>query len=450
MDTSEKKTIQINPEFLRLPSSTKRTAKKTNKPIKMKAPPKENNSTMRKRMMKHLRKQQDEIASKEDHAIINEGQKNGQKNAKNRGKAKDKDTTDKTKDNNEITAVKEFKNHFEESLKYLENMSKRADEEGANERDGEKRKPPKNKTFRKQPSSILYSNNLFDQATSSKHPLLPPPPSIYNDYENVNIDLPMDLDDSIVIPVPPRMASTYSTTPFSRFPSSTSSTMMNNIPTNTLTSPSMYPSPSIVPSPMILGTIPTNSPSMPTSPNYGCLKNGSLPTYRNWVKTQRHLPPQQMFLPPLPQQQSAGGITKDKKSSSLSERRAEIRALFKKKKEKANTPDSGLKKYMNIKKQRRILRRTFRLGKSKVHSRVSVLVSNKTMRNRIQSVCHDLHKTPIEEVRRFLVKKGFIRVGSTCPTDVLRKMYESSNLICGEVANHNSDNLLFNYLNHGI
>jgi hypothetical protein len=425
MDTSEKKTIQINPEFLRLPSSTKKTAKKINKPIKMKVPPKENTTTMRRKVMQHLRKQQGEIDSKGDDAI-----------PKERRKAKSKDT-DKTKDN-EITAVKEFKNHFEESLKYLENMSKRTDEEGA-----EKSKPAKNKTFHKKPSSILYSNNLFDQATSSKNPIIPPP-SIYNDYENVNIDLPMDLDDSIVIPVPPRMASTYSTLPHSS---------SNTMP---ITSPSMYPnSPSITyPSSPAMTTNQSMYPAMP-SPNYGCLKNGSLPTYRNWVKTQRISPlyqssPLQQSLPqPLPLQQS-GGLSKDKKASSLSERRAEIRALFKKKKEKANTPESGLKKYMNIKKQRRILRRTFRLGKSKVHSRVSVLVSNKTMRNRIQSVCHDLHKTPIEEVRRFLVKKGFIRVGSTCPTDVLRKMYESSNLICGEVANHNSDNLLFNYLNHGI
>ena len=54
---------------------------------------------------------------------------------------------------------------------------------------------------------------------------------------------------------------------------------------------------------------------------------------------------------------------------------------------------------------------------------------------------------PISDVRKFLVKKGLIRVGSTCPNDVLRKMYESVNLVCGEVQNHNSDNLLYNYLN---
>ena len=56
-----------------------------------------------------------------------------------------------------------------------------------------------------------------------------------------------------------------------------------------------------------------------------------------------------------------------------------------------------------------------------------------------------MKQTPIEEVRRYLVKKGFIKVGSIAPNDVLRKMYETVSLICGEVENHNPDNLLYNY-----
>jgi hypothetical protein len=43
---------------------------------------------------------------------------------------------------------------------------------------------------------------------------------------------------------------------------------------------------------------------------------------------------------------------------------------------------------------------------------------------------------------------GFIKVGSTSPDDVLRKIYESVNMIGGEVKNHNSENLLYNYLNY--
>ena len=58
-----------------------------------------------------------------------------------------------------------------------------------------------------------------------------------------------------------------------------------------------------------------------------------------------------------------------------------------------------------------------------------------------------LKLTPITEVKRYLIKNGFIKVGSTTPNDVLRKMFESALMLCGEVKNHNSENLLFNYMN---
>ena len=56
-------------------------------------------------------------------------------------------------------------------------------------------------------------------------------------------------------------------------------------------------------------------------------------------------------------------------------------------------------------------------------------------------------QVPINEIKRYLIKHGFIKIGTTAPNDVLRKMYESAMLICGEVKNHNPDNLLYNYLN---
>jgi hypothetical protein len=98
------------------------------------------------------------------------------------------------------------------------------------------------------------------------------------------------------------------------------------------------------------------------------------------------------------------------------------------------------------KKRKKTIRRTYKIGKSKVLPRVSVLVSNKTIRSNISIKTQELKQVPIHEVKRHLVKHGLIRVGSTAPNDVLRKMYESSLLMCGEVNNHNPDNLLYNFL----
>lgn len=105
------------------------------------------------------------------------------------------------------------------------------------------------------------------------------------------------------------------------------------------------------------------------------------------------------------------------------------------------------KKKMRHPKQKRTVRRTFKTGKSKNKPTVSVLISNKTIRNQISTKSQLLKQTPIPEVRRYLTKKGFIRVGSDAPNDVLRKMYESAVLICGELQNHNPDNLLYNFMN---
>ena len=58
----------------------------------------------------------------------------------------------------------------------------------------------------------------------------------------------------------------------------------------------------------------------------------------------------------------------------------------------------------------------------------------------------ELKQTPVDEVKRFLVKNGFIRIGSSAPNDVLRKMYETTKLMCGEIQNHNPDNLLYNFI----
>jgi hypothetical protein len=75
-------------------------------------------------------------------------------------------------------------------------------------------------------------------------------------------------------------------------------------------------------------------------------------------------------------------------------------------------------------------------------------VSNRTIRNKVSTESQLLKQKPIEEIKRYLIKRGLIRVGTTAPNDVIRKMYECSVMMCGEVQNHNPDNLLYNFLNN--
>jgi hypothetical protein len=108
---------------------------------------------------------------------------------------------------------------------------------------------------------------------------------------------------------------------------------------------------------------------------------------------------------------------------------------------------SNKKKKSPKMKQRKTIRRKHKVGRSKYYSKIGVLVSNRTIRTTISNQMQQLKMIPIHEVRSYLIKNGFIKVGSNTPNDVLRKMYESALLICGEVKNHNPDNLLYNFLN---
>ena len=98
-------------------------------------------------------------------------------------------------------------------------------------------------------------------------------------------------------------------------------------------------------------------------------------------------------------------------------------------------------------KQNRTVRRTFNIGKSKTQPKVSVLVSNRTIRRNITTKTHEIKQTPIHEIKLFLIKRGLIRVGTAAPNNVLRQMYESATMLCGDVYNHNPDTLLYNFFN---
>lgn len=216
-------------------------------------------------------------------------------------------------------------------------------------------------------------------------------------------------------------------------------------------------------------------------PKYGCLKNGNLPTYRSMLQqTMKNRDPMISTIQPVaainpvyvaptitsPSPISAAahissgvGVSVSapavdmplntrineasrneqlKKISELNQLRTKIQDA---------KQNNGAPKNLKYLKRKKTLRRTYNVGKSKVHPNVSVLVTNRTIRKKISTQAQQLKRMPIEEIRKYLTQKGLIKVGSIAPNDVLRQMYENTVLIGGDIQNHNPENLLYNYLN---
>ena len=206
-------------------------------------------------------------------------------------------------------------------------------------------------------------------------------------------------------------------------------------------------------------------------PNYGCLKGGQLPTYRTIMNQTRKQsimdtvrpqhqqhntgqgasPPTTNLVGDLRSPDKFGGAVGGSHPDQQKIMEQKINDSMKRVNEMKETAAKLQQLKVNSKprkmKRKRTLRRTYKVGKSKIAPKVSVLVSNKTIRNNTSTKSQLLKQVSIEEVKQFLVKRGLIKIGSITPNDVLRKMYESTIMMCGEVYNHNPENLMYNFFN---
>ena len=231
---------------------------------------------------------------------------------------------------------------------------------------------------------------------------------------------------------------------------------------------------------------PTSNAINSAPPKYGCMKNGQLPTYKTFMRTAKNQPiiqignpissmnhsqsPQQsniisnigLTTPVTASMQATSAPQQGPFSIPVAPPQADVRS-------NASIIDAkiteGLKRMSELKQsaailnniknkcrpkrmmQRKTVRRTYKIGRSTVLPRIAVLVSNKTIRNNTTTKTQLLKQTSMQDVKKHLIQRGLIRVGCTTPNDVLRKMYESTMLICGDVQNHNADNLLYNFMN---
>ena len=174
------------------------------------------------------------------------------------------------------------------------------------------------------------------------------------------------------------------------------------------------------------------SPST-NEPPYGCLKNGSKPTLRNWRKN--------INVTTGPQNEiniEFNDNDDNVKETPNQDALEDIKNKFKNSQEQEIKPNEA-----KIKKKKR-KKKTYRLGKSGRH--IGVLIKNSDTRKKVSEEFGSLKKEIILTIKNYLKKKNLIKTGCEAPNQVLRHMYEQA-VLCGDVKNVASENLVHNYMN---
>ena len=242
---------------------------------------------------------------------------------------------------------------------------------------------------------------------------------------------------------------------------------------------------------------------------YGCLKNGKKKTYREWKELTRATEIPDLVRPPTPPKKQVNvflegatpietkasvltqpGLSREQRLEQIKNKLKKLQSLETQNKMRtmedlnrmerdfemnkttthpeldelpdfddaqmlSSTPDiSELieNRQQKIEKEtpkqylKKTVKRKFTLGKSDKLRRVSILIKDKQTRKNIINTQKELKKTNITDVRKYLRQHGIIKVGSTCPPDILRKTFESA-LLAGEVTNTNKETLLHNFIN---
>ena len=188
-------------------------------------------------------------------------------------------------------------------------------------------------------------------------------------------------------------------------------------------------------------------------PPYGCLKNGNKPTYSQYKKTLKRNratfdePKIKIFTEPENFDKSNNNI--DKPVTNESNENLEItnpvldrKMKLEKLKDKFNFNQKKPKKKL-INRNKTI--KKYYLGKNKKTRTVGVLIKSGKTRKKIKREHDILKKRCLSDIKYYLRKHNLIKIGTSAPENVLRKIYENSNL-SGEIYNKNVNTLLHNFM----
>ena len=176
-------------------------------------------------------------------------------------------------------------------------------------------------------------------------------------------------------------------------------------------------------------------------PVWGCLKNGKKPTYSQYKKTLKKRPVinSQPIVITEPDQNN-NNISINTINTSISSPILERKRKLEELKNKMNNEPVKNKKLMKRNKTIKI----YNLGKNKKKRSVGVLIKSGKTRKKVKIEHNILKKKALSDIKYYLRKHNLIRVGTTAPENLLRKIYENSNL-SGDITNHNEENLIHNF-----
>jgi len=226
------------------------------------------------------------------------------------------------------------------------------------------------------------------------------------------------------------------------------------------------PSHSPIPSTTLSTSTPTFSPVKLTDDKpYGCLKHGKKPTFRLYNRTIKH----------SSSRTDSKNIENKNESVVYSERQQKLNDLRNKHNPKTSSGSSssyvvsgddehendekgekGEKHENKIsnstssnhatkirKRLRKTITKRFKLGKQ--GNVVGVLIKNNDTRKKIQKEHSLIKNKNLSDVKKYLVEQKLIKIGSTAPPNIIRKIYEDS-VLTGEVENIGKDVILHNFL----
>ena len=163
--------------------------------------------------------------------------------------------------------------------------------------------------------------------------------------------------------------------------------------------------------------------NLPQDKPYGALKGGTKPSYREY------------FNKTLKRHHSNNDYEKGQNGGGTG-------SVYKNNKKKSSRPKHLPRKIKQIKRKTTV--KKYKLGK--YGKKISILIKNNKTIKKIQNAQRELKNVPIHDVKNELIKNNLLKLGSTAPSNLLRKMYEDANM-AGKVINVGGDTFMHNFMN---